>query len=135
YRGSHIGDLPYLSGKVARHDIYIVGKVLPGSCGTRHGSLASQLSFGTHLARHPRYLRREQRKGIHHAVDGIGEDQYFSSLSFLSDPPRRSSDLYRGSHIGDLPYLSGKVARHGIYIVGKILPGSSHVGYLGLASQ
>src|SRR5262249_12158969 len=74
-RRGHLGDISHLAGEVRRHRVDVVGEVLPGAGHTRHLRLASELSVGTHLARHPRYLGGEAAELIHHGVDDFSDAQ------------------------------------------------------------
>jgi len=135
HRGCHIGNFPYLGGKVACHNIHIVCKVFPGTGGARNGCLPAQFPFGTYLARHTGYLCGKQCKGINHAVDGIGEDQYFPSFSLFGDFLRKVSFGHGRGHRGYFPHLVGQVACHSVHIIRKVFPGSRHIGHLGLPPQ
>ena len=48
-------------GQVARHEVDVVGEVLPGAGDAGHLRLAAELAFGADLARHARHFRGEAR--------------------------------------------------------------------------
>src|SRR5207249_3481785 len=56
----HVGDLAYLPGEVGRHEVDVVGEVLPRAGDARHDGLAAQLAVGANFAGHPRDLGRER---------------------------------------------------------------------------
>ena len=58
--GDHFDNAADLIGEVRRHDVHIVGEVLPGAGHPGHARLAAQLPVGAHLARHAGDFRRER---------------------------------------------------------------------------
>ena len=56
-----VGDVSHLGGQVRRHEVHVVGEILPGSGDASHFRLAAELSFGTDFARHARHFRCERR--------------------------------------------------------------------------
>ena len=71
--GRHLGDVAHLGGEVARHEVHVVGEVLPGAGDARHLRLTAELAFGADLARHARHLGGEGVQLIDHGVDGVLE--------------------------------------------------------------
>ena len=67
----HLGDTAHLIGQVRRHDVDVVGQVLPGAGHALHLRLAAQLAVGAHLFGHTGDLRREGIELIHHPVDDV----------------------------------------------------------------
>ena len=67
----HLGDVAHLAGEVRRHEVDVVGEVLPRAGHTRHLRLATELAFGADLARHARHFRGEPVQLVHHRVDGV----------------------------------------------------------------
>ena len=67
----HLGDTAHLIGQVRRHDVDVVGQVLPGTGHALHLRLAAQLAVGAHLFGHTGDLRREGIELIHHPVDDV----------------------------------------------------------------
>src|SRR5438132_1608713 len=70
--GGHVGDVAHLAGEVRRHQVHVVGEILPGARHPRHLRLAAELAVGAHFARHPRHLAGERIELVHHRVDEIG---------------------------------------------------------------
>ncbi len=50
--GGHLGDVAHLAGQVVGHQVDVVGQVLPRAGDALHARLATELAFGTDLARH-----------------------------------------------------------------------------------
>src|SRR5207248_940600 len=48
-RRRDVGDIAHLGGKVARHEVDVVGQVFPDAADAAHLGLAAQLALGTHL--------------------------------------------------------------------------------------
>src|SRR5882762_6340108 len=71
-RGGHLGDVAHLAGQVAGHAVDVVGEVFPNTSDAADLRLASELAFGSDLARHARHLRAEGAKLVHHCVDSAG---------------------------------------------------------------
>ena len=71
--GRDLGDVAHLGGQVARHEVDVVGQVLPGAGDARHLRLAAELAFGADLARDARHLGGEGVELIDHRVDGVLE--------------------------------------------------------------
>src|SRR6202043_2156313 len=73
--GGDLGDVADLGGQVRRHEIHVVGEVLPGAGDAGHLRLAAELAFGADLARHARDLGGECVELVHHGVHGVLELQ------------------------------------------------------------
>jgi hypothetical protein len=52
HRGHDVGDAAHLVGEVGRHQVHVVGEILPGAADARHLRLAAELAFGADLAGH-----------------------------------------------------------------------------------
>src|SRR5207245_1737842 len=70
-RRRHLGDVAHLLGQVRRHEVDVVGQVLPRPADAEHGGLAAQFAFGPDLTGNPSYLRGESVELIDHDVDGV----------------------------------------------------------------
>ena len=57
--GRHFGDVAHLRGQVRRHEVDVVGQVLPGAGDAGHLRLAAELAFGADFARDARHFRGE----------------------------------------------------------------------------
>ena len=77
--GRDLGDVAHLPGQVARHEVDVVGQVLPRAAHARHLRLAAELAFGADLARHARDFRGERVQLVDHRVDGVLELQHFAA--------------------------------------------------------
>ena len=51
-RGHHLGDTADLGGQVRRHEVHVVGQILPRAGDAAHFGLAAQFAFGTDFAGH-----------------------------------------------------------------------------------
>ena len=77
--GGDISDISNLGREVVRHDVDVVGEILPDAPDLdRHCSRLTQLAFGTHLACDTRYLGDESVELVHHRVDGVLELEHLS---------------------------------------------------------
>ena len=72
HRRGHLGDVAHLSGEVARHQVDVVGQVLPDAADLdRDGCRLAKLALGSDLAGHAGHLRDETVELVHHRVDGV----------------------------------------------------------------
>ena len=70
-----LGDVSYLAGEVARHEVDVVGQVLPGARDALDDGLSAELAFGAHLASHACDFGGETIELTDHGVDGLGGAQ------------------------------------------------------------
>ena len=61
HRGHDLGDAAHLVGQVGRHQVHVVGEVLPRAADARHLRLTAQLAFGAHFARDAGHLATRRR--------------------------------------------------------------------------
>ena len=61
HRGHDLGDAAHLVGEVGRHQVDVVGQVLPRAADARHLRLAAELAFGADLARDAGHFGGEAR--------------------------------------------------------------------------
>jgi hypothetical protein len=54
-----LGDVADLSGQIGRHQVHVVGEILPGAGDAFNISLAAELAFGADLAGNTRDFRGE----------------------------------------------------------------------------
>src|SRR6185437_8453802 len=134
HRGGDLRDVADLAGQVAGHEVHRVGQVAPGTADPGHLRLAAEAPLGAHLAGHPRYLARERRQRVDHAVDGVGEGGDLA-LGLNGDLLAEVAPGDRGGHLGDGPDLPGEVARHRVHRVGEVLPGAGDRGHFRLAAE
>src|SRR5216683_1505103 len=133
-RGRHLGDVANLRGQIRRHEVDVVGEVLPGAGDLGHFGLAAQLAFGADLARHARHFGSECVELIDHRVDGVFQLENFA-LHVDGDLARQVTARDRGGHFGYVANLRGQVACHRVHAVGQILPGAGHAGHVGLTAE
>ena len=129
-----VGDVPHLRGQVARHEVDVVGQVLPRAGDARHLRLPAQLAVGADFARDARHLGRERVELVHHRVDGVLELENLAP-DVDGDLARQVAARDGGRHLGDVSHLVGQVARHRVDRVGQVLPGARHPGHDGLPAK
>jgi len=132
--GRHLGDVPHLGGQIRRHEIDVVGEVLPRPADAGYLRLAPQLAFGADFARHAGDLAREAVELIDHRVDRVLELEDLAA-DVHRDLSREVAAGDRGRHLGDVADLRREVSRHGVDAVGQVLPRAGDPGNDRLASQ
>ena len=103
--GRDLGDVAHLAGQVARHEVDVVGQVLPGAGDARHLRLAAELAFGADLARDARHFGGEGVELIDHRVDGVLQLEDFA-LHVDGDLARQVAARHGGGHLGDVAHLA-----------------------------
>jgi hypothetical protein len=73
--GHDFDDAAHLLGKVGRHEVDVVGQVLPHPAHPADLGLAAELAVRADLARHARHLGREHAKLLDHGVHDRGRTQ------------------------------------------------------------
>ena len=132
--GRHVGDVSHLVGQVARHEVDVVGQVLPGTGDALDLGLAAEDPLRADLARHARHLRRERPQLIDHRVDRVLELEDLA-LDVDRDLLGEVAVGDRGRHLGDVAHLVGQVRRHEVHRVGEVLPSAGDPRHLGLAAE
>src|SRR5207247_2230298 len=125
---------PELYGEVGGHRVDIVRQTLPGAGHAGHLCLTAQFAFRAYFTRHAGYFGGEGIELIHHRVDGLFELEDFTA-HIHGDLARQVAGRDGGGDVGDVPYLSGEVAGHGVDVVGQILPGAGHAFDFSLPAQ
>ena len=129
-----VGDVAHLGGQVARHEVHVVGQILPRPGDARHLGLTAELAFGAHFARHAGHFAREGVQLVHHGVDGLFELQDFAR-HVHGDLLGQIAAGDGGGHFGDVAHLSCKIGRHEVDVVGEILPRPGDAGHLRLTAE
>src|SRR5581483_7948236 len=129
-----LGDVTHLPGQVGRHQVDVVGEVLPGTRDALDFGLAAELALGADLVRHVRYFRGERVELVHHRVDGVLQ---LENLAFDVDDDllRQIATRHGSGHLGDVAHLTRQVGGHQVDVVGKVFPRTSHAFDLGLAAE
>src|SRR4029079_4933084 len=112
--GGDVGDVAHLRGQVRRHEVDVVGEVLPGAGDTWHLRLTAKLAFGANLAGDARDFRGERIELVHHGVDGVLELENLAA-DVDRDLARQVAARDRGGDLSDVADLVGEVAAHGVY--------------------
>ena len=133
-RGHDLDDAAHLGREVRRHEIDVVGQVLPDARYALHFGLAAELALGADLARDTGNFRGERSKLIHHRVHGVLQFEDFA-LNVDGDLLRQVAVGDRGRDGCDIADLVGQVARQHVDVVCQILPGARHALDLRLAAE
>ena len=133
-RGGDVGDVADLRGQVGRHEVDVVGEVLPGAGDAGHLRLAAELAFGADLAGDARHFRGERVELVDHRVDGVLQLQNFAA-DVDRDLSRQVAARDRRGDVGDVADLRGEVAAHRVDGVGEVLPGAGDAGHDRLAAE
>src|SRR5204863_3706530 len=110
-RGDDARDAAHLGGQVARHEVHVVGEVLPHTGDAGDVGLAAQLALRADLASDARHFGRERVQLIHHRVDGalqVEDLALYVDGDLLGEIAVRD----RGGDERDVAHLPGQVRRH-----------------------
>ena len=130
----HLGDVAHLRGQVRRHEVDVVGQILPGAGNARHLRLAAELAFGADLAGDARNFGSERIELISHRIDCVLQLQNFA-LHVHRDFARQVAARHGGGHLGDVAHLCRQVTGHRVDRVGQVLPGAGDARHVGLATE
>src|SRR6185437_6253147 len=133
-RGRHVGDVAHLPGEVRRHQVDVVGQVLPYPADAFDARLAAELAFAADLACDARHLRGEGVELVHHGVDGGFELEYLA-FDVDGDFLRQVAIGDRRGDFGDVAHLAGEVRRHHVDVVGQVIPHAADAAHLRLAAE
>jgi hypothetical protein len=133
-RGGDVGDVAHLVGQVARHEVDVVGQVLPGSCDALDLCLTAEDPLRTDFPSHARHLGRERAQLVDHRVDRILELEDLA-LDVDRDLLAEVAVRDRGRDLGDVADLVGQVRRHEVHRVGEVFPGARDAGHCRLAPE
>ncbi len=133
-RAGDLGDGPDLAGEVAGELVDVLGQPLPRAGHALDLGLAAEPALAADLAGDAGDLGGEGGELVDHRVDG--------GLQLQDLPPRIHVDLLGQVAVGDgrrderdVADLAGEVVRHGVDVVGEVLPGTGDVGNLCLAAE
>ena len=100
------GDVSHLAGKVAGHEVDVVGEIFPRSGDARDLRLAAEFAFGAHFASHARHFSGERVELIDHRVDGVFEFENFA-FHVDRDFAGQVAASHGGGDFGDVADLTG----------------------------
>src|SRR5439155_1670391 len=106
--GGDVGDIAHLRRQVARHEVHVVGEVLPDTADAAHLRLAAELALGANLAGHAGDFRGEGVELIDHGVDGVVELQDLAA-NVDRDLLRHVAPGDGGRDVGDVAHLGRDV--------------------------
>src|SRR5262245_28234475 len=132
--GGNVCNVADLCGEVRRHEVDVVGQVLPGAGDARHLRLAAELAFGADFPGDTGHLAGEAVELVDHRVDGVLELEDFAA-HLHADLARKIGACHGGRHLRDVAHLVGEVAAHGVHRVRQILPGAGDAGHDRLATE
>src|SRR5262249_1326929 len=107
---------------------------LPRAGDALHEALAVELALGADLAGDAGHLGGERVQLIDQRVDGVLELEDLA-LDVDGDLARQVAAGDGGGHLGDVAHLAGEVRRHGVDVVGEVLPRAADAGHLRLAAE
>src|SRR5687768_7505205 len=134
HRGNDLADAAHLVGEVGRHQVDVVGQILPGARDTRHQRLTAKLTIGADLAGDAGHLRREYPQLLDHRVDGVLELENLS-LGFDRDLLGEIAIGDGGRDESDVAYLGGQVPGQRVHAVREVLPCARRSRYARLATE
>ncbi len=132
--GGDVGDVAHLRGQIRRHEVDVVGEILPGAGNAGHLRLAAELALGADLAGDAGHFGRKRVQLVHHRVDGVLQLQNFTA-DVDCDFPRQVAARDSRGDVGDVADLGGEVAAHRVDGIGEILPGAGDAGHDGLTAE
>src|SRR5208337_2756181 len=119
--GNNLHDAAHLFSQVGSHDVYVVGKILPGSCHARYDRLSAQFSVGANFASNACDLGRKCIQLVHHCVDGVLEFEDFA-FHVHGDFARQVAARDRRRYLRDVSNLARKIAGHRVHGICQVLP-------------
>ena len=127
-------DAAHLLGQVRRHEVHVVGQVLPRAAHAAHLRLAAELAFGADLARDTRHFAGERVELVDHRVDGVLQLEDLA-LHVDGDLAVQVAARDGGRHLGDVADLGREVRRHRVDGVGEVLPRARDARHHGLTAE
>ena len=121
-------------GKIGRHDVHVVGEVLPRAGNSGDPSLSAKTAIGADLASDTGHFSGKGVKLVHHRVDRILQLQDFT-FHVHGDLARQVAAGDRGCDLRDVPDLCGEVRREQVHAVGKVLPRARDSENVGLPAE
>ena len=132
--GRHVGDGAQLRGERCGELVDVVVEREPGSRRAGHVGLAAELSLRTHLACDGGHLIGKGGERVDHVVDRVGQGGDFT-LGFHEELALEVAVGDRRDNRGHAAHLVGEVARHGVDVVGQVLPGARDPAHVGLSAE
>src|SRR4051794_12867920 len=132
--GDDLCDTAHLGRQVRRHEVDVVGQVLPGAADALHVRLAAEDALGADLAGDARDLVGERGQLVDHRVDRVLEPEDLA-LRVDRDLAREVALRDCCRHLGDVPHLVGEVRRHAVHRLGEAAPRPTDAFDLGLPAK
>ena len=134
HRGGDFGDVAHLARQVGRHQVHVVGQVLPGPADALDLRLPSELALRADLAGDAGHLRSEGVQLVHHRIDGQLQGENLA-LHIDGNLLGQVAPRDRGRDLGDVAHLARQVFRHHVHVVGQVLPDAADALDLRLPSE
>src|SRR5438309_2295507 len=127
-------DVAHLRGQVRRHQIHVVGEVLPTAGHSGHFGLGFQLALDADRAGDVDDLLGEDAQRLGHVVERLAKGRDLASR--LYHPLLvQVAVRHRRDHLDDAAHLGGQVRGHEVHVVGEVLPDAADAAHLRLATQ
>ena len=120
--------------EIRGQQVDVAGEVFPGARRAGHGRLAAEPAFDAHFAGDVRHLVAKRGQGIGHVVDRFGQRRHLA-LGLHDQLLPQVAVGHGRHHLHDAADLVGKIGRHDVDRVGKVLPGARHAGDLRLSAE
>src|SRR5205085_6968799 len=121
--GSDLGDVADLRGQIRRHEVHVVGEVLPDAGHAADVGLAAQLAVGADLAGDAGDLAGEAAQLVDHGVDGVLQLEDLAA-GLDGDLLRQIAVRHRRRDLGDVPDLRGQVPKRVVEVAGDVFCGA-----------
>src|SRR5205085_1205980 len=106
-RRRDVGDVAYLPRQVVRHEIDVVGEILPHTGHARHLGLAAEFSLRADFAGHAADFASEAIQLVDHGVDGVLQLQNLTAHGD-GDLFGKVAIGHRCRDVSDVAYLCGE---------------------------
>ena len=119
--GRDLRDVTHLVGEAVGHGVDVVGQVLPDARHALDVGPTSELALRADLAGHPGDLVGKGVQLVDHGVDGVLQGQHLTlhvHLDLLGEIALGDG----GRDLRDVTDLVGEVVRHGVDVLGEVLP-------------
>src|SRR6185436_11580287 len=132
--GRDFGDVAHLTGQVARHEVDVVGEVLPRAGDADDVGLAAELAFGADFACDARDFGGERVELVDHRVDGVLQLENLA-LDRNGDLSGEVASRVGSRDLGDVSDLRGEVRGQQVDVLREVLPRAADAGHVGLTTQ
>src|SRR5207237_542730 len=132
--GRDLGYVAKLDRQVRRHQVDVVGEILPCAGDSGHDGLSAEFAFGSDFASDAADFGGERVELIHHRIDGVFQFEDFS-FHVHGDLARQIATRHGSGDLGDVADLSGQVGCHGVHVVEQRFADAADIWYDGLSAE